>query len=689
MVTHSTTWPPPSRWTRTDALALCAIVVVAVGVYVHSIPNDFVYDDHAVVEHDERSHDLSRVGELFRGGYWVVTTRPLYRPLTLLSFALNHAVTGLSAPGYRVVNIALHALVCVVVYALMKRLLGGVCVGLAAGLVYAVHPIHVEAVVPIVGRSELLAALMVITALWLYAADAADRARGMTWRYGLVVLLTWASMLCKESAIVLIGMVGAFDVWRYLRMPPGARDVPLGRFLIRRLYLRYGGMLLAVFVVFLMRQWAIGTVLGGGLTFPKVDNPLVDQPFWVRLLTGLVYLGKYVYLLAVGYPLCSDYSYDAIPLARGLSLPVLWGGVCLLGAILLAVVSLRRQGLLALPIAWFFVSYAPVSNVLVLIGTPFAERLMYLPSVAVAMIWGLGVAALARRWRERPSPRPAQVAWAVLLLAIVCAYTVQTVRRNRVWRNDEVLFRDALKKHPRSARSQYNMGAWYASHGEIDKGIEHLQRAIKIAEEYVLARIRLATCYAHGKEWSAVADVLQPLVDRTDAPSEHLIAPLHLLGRARFHREEYARAVECYERILRIDLQNAEAKRCLAEIHAEPEAGGLFDPSKAWRLAQEAANLQPRHLSCLVTAARLAVRQHRWVEARSYLLRASEALRRRADELKSEGENPAARRQLAAVARDLRRLKKTMTQQIRGTTGSTQKAETRPTATSRRRPDAD
>ncbi|MBN1344632.1 MAG: tetratricopeptide repeat protein [Phycisphaerae bacterium] len=652
-------------WTRRDAVAAIVLALLAFGIYANSIPNEFVYDDHTVVVQDTRSHGLSRIDKLFSQGYWTITKRPLYRPITLLSLAVNHAVTGLSAPGYRVVNLLLHALVCIGVYRLTLLVFGRFWTALVAGLVYAVHPIHVEAVVPIVGRSELLAALAVVVALALYVGDAARGGRGVTWRYVLIVALTWTAMLCKESAIVLIGMVVAFDAWRRYREP--TRPIGWGNYFTSRFIWRYAGMIFAVLIVFSMRQYAIGTLFGEGITFPLVDNPLGRDPLWVRALTGFVLLGKYAQLLLIGHPLCCDYSYDAIPVARSITPAVLMGAVCLAGVLVTAVVSLRRRGETALGVCWFLVAYAPVANVVVLIGTFLAERLMYLPSIAVAMVWGVVVSGAVERCRKRGSAG-FQLLAACLTVATVIglgAYGVLTVRRNAIWRNDESLYRDGLAKQPDSARCQFNMGSWYASHGEMDKGIEHLRRAVEIADSYVMGRTKLGYCYLCQSRWQDAVDVLKPLVASTTSRSEHLISPLQMMGRAHLEMGNLDAAIGSFRRVLEIDPKNAEAKRCVAEIVTRPEVGGnLYSPLEGWGLIVEAVNLEPNDVVYLASAARIALRQHRLLEAKTYLARATEIANERIRQANAGKLDRAATRTVRLMARDLTRMRDDLREQM-------------------------
>src|SRR5215813_4844366 len=148
-------------------LAFC-IVVVAI-CYANSVFNPFIEDDLiAVVGNDAIRHiePLRFVSEQ----YWPakIGIGGVYRPLTILSFSLDYAMWGLWVPGYRLVNLVLHALSGVLVFFVSLRLLSSKPAAWAAAAVYLVHPVHTETVVGIVGRSELLSACLFMAAWMMF-----------------------------------------------------------------------------------------------------------------------------------------------------------------------------------------------------------------------------------------------------------------------------------------------------------------------------------------------------------------------------------------------------------------------------------------------------------------------------------------------------------------------------------------
>ncbi|TPW17836.1 MAG: hypothetical protein FD129_214, partial [bacterium] len=128
-------------------------------VYVTTLGNGFAYDDGVIIEESPLVTEPARMGEVFTTPYWGSKAGGgLYRPVATLSYALNHRVHGLKPFGYHLVNVLLHAAVSVLLTLLALQYLPLAAAGLA-GLIFAVHPIHTEAVANVVGRAELLSAV--------------------------------------------------------------------------------------------------------------------------------------------------------------------------------------------------------------------------------------------------------------------------------------------------------------------------------------------------------------------------------------------------------------------------------------------------------------------------------------------------------------------------------------------------
>lgn len=625
--------PPSFRWSSRDRPAVAAIVIAVVGAYANSLPNDFVYDDRPICLEDKRTRDLRHWRELFTQSYWegsapgeldlgVDRLDPLYRPVTLLSFALNHAVGGARSWAYRAINLILHAGVSLAVYALAMQIAGRRRVATLAGLVFAVHPVHTEAVVPIVGRSELLAAITVTTALVLYLQDALRAPKGgMTWRYLLILLLFVIGVFSKESAITFCGLVVAADAWVRIKGFVPSDPASWSRYLVNRLVRRYLGVLAVAGAFLAARGLVVGHLFSNPDVIPPVLNVLVLASPWERVLTCLVVLAKYVYLQFLPYPLSYDYSSPVVELRNSLwSAPVCAGLLCVLLMGVAVIVSVRRRVEVAAAVIFFVITYSVASNLVFRIGVLMAERLIYLPSVGACLLCALAADAVGRRW-----PRPLlrvpgfrdRVGLGGVVLGVgvgltLCAYGILTIRRNTVWRNTRVLFETGVRIQPHSHKTWLNLALLHYTHNEDQKALECLYEARRLAPNSYETLGRIAFHHAtRGQREEALRFLEQ--ASRYRWPSETFT--LWMMAQLHHGAGRLDQAVRLYEEVLRHRPRHEVALVNLTGIYADPDSGRFYDLNKAYECARKAADLPAPQPQSLVALADVCVKMNRRDEA--------------------------------------------------------------------------
>jgi tetratricopeptide (TPR) repeat protein len=456
--------PVPRQWAG-------LVAAVAVAVYANSLGGALLYDDvNAIVTNAlVRTGDVGRI--LTEPSWWGVSRGPLWRPLTTLTFAANHALHGLAPFGYHLVNVLLHAAVSVAVLGVFARVTGAPRVALGAALLFAAHPIHTEAVANVVGRAELLAALGFFGAwaCWL-RADAADvrpQRRRVWWAAAVVVY--FLAMCGKENAVALPAVLLLADV---LRPRAGSVAATL------RAHLPAYGALAAVAVLFVvLRSAVIGQLTPGA---DLLDNPLGKLAFAERLLTTVAVIGRYAGRLLFPYWLSADYSFDQIPaVTTPLDVGFLGGLAVVLAVPVIAWWCRRSRPAVTLGLGVLAATFALVGNVVFLIGTIMGERLAYLPSAGFC----LALAAALAAWEPRPSPVRWTAAFAIPLAIVVALYGVRTVARNRVWSDPVTFFAAMTVDAPRSARSHRELGLALAAVGRFDEARRELEQSLAIKPE--------------------------------------------------------------------------------------------------------------------------------------------------------------------------------------------------------------
>lgn len=376
---------------RIDFLAAIAVFLSASAFYVAALEGEFVFDDLPLLSSDPFYHEGagSSLPDCFTRTYWrKELSQGLYRPVTLASYLLNAKFAGLYPPSFRAVNIVCHALVSMLLYLLFLSVSKGRMPAFAAAMIFAVHPLHSEAVIPASGRAELLCALFLVLGMLFHAGN---------WRFRPLLLFVCGllAMLCKENGIVLLPVCLAFDL--VLRNCEFRKASPLKD---TRLQAAYAALALAVVVYFAMRTALVSS------PFPRFsdaiffsDNHLGFLGFWERLPSVLWLQGLALWKFICPAHLAHDYSFAQIlPIMkvsdiRTLQLLAFIAALCLL--VFLLIRENRRFALFC--IVAYSISVLPVANLITPTGTIFGERLYYFPSAFLCMAVASEAGFLSRK----------------------------------------------------------------------------------------------------------------------------------------------------------------------------------------------------------------------------------------------------------------------------------------------------
>lgn len=471
-----------ARPTATWGWALAALVGVA--LYWPSVRYEFTYDDLAIVSRNYRLRDLSDWRAYLATSYWDEPGKHReYRPLTMASLALNE-VWARGRPGpYHGVNVFLHGAVSAAAWALIRLLFGRPGLATVVALLFATHPVHVEAVAGVVGRSELQAALGLIAALILGHRSAVASPRSARWGWaaaaGAAALLAVGS---KESGLTVAPAIVLLVLVPQAGAGPAAAGGLRGR--LRRLApsLLFTSLAVAVYLAARLK------VLGGlyregerGITV--IDNPLVELSGLLRGLSALKVVGYYLGLLIWPMNPSPDYSLGAIPLIHAPGDLTWIGGASLPLILLIGAVVLRGRPASVFGLAFLVVTFAVTSNLFFPIGTMMAERLLYLPSLGFCIVLADVIFLLARgegffRRGEIPAlGHGTRLLLAAALSAGALALPVQTLRYLPTWRDNATLFEYMARRVPGSARAQYLLGSLRIDQDRPAEAIESLRRS--------------------------------------------------------------------------------------------------------------------------------------------------------------------------------------------------------------------
>jgi tetratricopeptide (TPR) repeat protein len=455
------------------ALLLAGAALLA---HANGVPGGFTYDDKAIVRDNPRIRSPSSVGQIFETQYFggPIGSGTAYRPVLLLSYAVQWWIHGGDATAFRAVNLLFHVAATLLLarFLLLLGLERAVAVG--AGLLFSVHPIHVEAIAGVVGRGETQAAVLTLLSLnlALRSVDPAARRRKLALAAALAALLL--AVLTKESAAAAPALLLLALAW--------SSEGSLGRRLLRAA--RAGWPYAAGAAAILAAVFAVrAVVLGGALKAAstgifELENPLAPLRPLPRAANASAVLFRYAGRIVLPLRLSADESAWSIHVLTPRD-PIFWAAPVLLAALALAAVwRLVDRRPAALGVLLFLVAFLPASNLVFPTGTIFAERLAYLPSAGLCLAAAAAIAGPARGLRALPPLRRGLLGAVVLLLA------ARTVVRDPVWESDETLFTNMLRVSPRSAKAHYDFAYMSVAEGRIPAALAEYTRATEIYPGY-------------------------------------------------------------------------------------------------------------------------------------------------------------------------------------------------------------
>jgi len=511
---------------------MASIIALAAASAVPGLAGGFTYDDRSIILLDSRVHSLVQCWRMFAQTYWPPQMGPaLYRPIASVGFALEWALGRGNPWVFHAWSVALYASVCVAVYALASELLPRGPAWVAAAL-FAVHPVHVEAVAPAVGQSELWVALAGVSAAALYVRwRAEDRERLRASQIALLASLYAVACLSKENGIVVLALILAAELTVVRDSRPFAERM-------RALRLCYLVLMMVAVLNIAVRQLVIGAFAGD---YP--NRALAHLTVAGRLWTMLGVVPDWVRLLVWPARLVEEYAPPETAIYTTFTWALLPALVTAAGVIGLAVLASRHSRVGRFAFAWLAIALLPVSNVLMPTGVILAERTLFLPSVGIVLLAGALACWVSDRVVTRGqaiakvrAPRPAFVVAGVG--ALLLAGVMRSAAREHDWRDDITLFAAGVSSAPTNAATHYLYGRSLFGAERWSDGEHEMRVALTLDPTDALAAIDLATAY----EQHGMCGPAEPLYAAAVRRLPRAPAPRAGLARCLLHGKDYANA---------------------------------------------------------------------------------------------------------------------------------------------------
>ncbi|XP_076247643.1 protein O-mannosyl-transferase F38B6.6 [Calliopsis andreniformis] len=495
--------------------------------YINSYNGEFVFDDSEAIVNNE-DVKTTPIKDVFMNDFWGSklthkNSHKSYRPLTILSFRLQFWIRqGLIAQDYHIVNIALHMIVCMIMFPVLNILLGseGKNVAFYSIALFAVHPIHTEAVSGIVGRAELLCALFMWLSILFY--NYSIKAKKILYRWcsmcGCITSIAIA-MLCKETGITAIAICGIYDLVIVNKMLPFNMITCITRKfsykemknfieLKQKLLIRLFILFVSCLVLIVSRFSIMGFKAP---TFQTVDNPasFMDNMF-LRLLNYNYIYCLNMWLMICPQWLCFDWSMGCIPLIttydkRIIFIFIFW---LVFAKLIVYIFSyyediIIRHSIIGLAI--LIIPFLPASNIFFNVGFVLAERTLYIPSAGYCILFVIGLQKLCNRV-------PMQYALLAFTLLTSVFFAKSWIRSNE-WKTETSLFRSALYVCPLNAKVHYNIAKNAADAGNFTLALYEYQEALRLNPNYAQAMNNLGNLLKDQRKYSEAETLFKRAIE--------------------------------------------------------------------------------------------------------------------------------------------------------------------------------
>lgn len=458
-------------------MAILGIVAATFAAYANSFGNEFLFDDISQIVENTVIRSFANIPKAFTHHLTYFSEEhqeagKFYRPLQTLTLMSDYLLWGKEPLGYHITNTLLHALVSSLLFIFFYLITRNAVMSFLAGLIYAVHPVHTEAVAYMSGRADSLCAIfLLIMVIFQIAYWRSTRTAGKVFCYAIIFGAFMLALISKEFSVVFpfLMMICELCLRGDGYSPPKRKQL-----------IFYLPLFLIMGVWFFAKNAVVST------------ETMVTQPasLATRLATLPRLLLDYVRLSFIPASLHMEYK---LPFPKSIFQKGYFEGAvffCIFAGIFYyAWRRGKREGawrIIFFGLTWFIVGLIPYFNIIFQLNAPFAEHWLYIPEMGLilAVISWLFYCAKNNAWMKRTAVT------GCIVTAII--YSIITMHQNLVWKSPLEFYIYTLKYAPYSATTHNNLAVEYIKQKDLLRAEKLLERALELDPDYTLAKNNLA-----------------------------------------------------------------------------------------------------------------------------------------------------------------------------------------------------
>lgn len=555
------------------------IVIFSFTLYLNTLNHGFVLDDIAVVEQNQFvKKGIKGIPEILTTFYWQGFTNVnvgLYRPLSLISFAMEYQVSPNNPKIHHFFNIIYYSLCCLLLFRVLvmifskeNRLFLFGCV-----LLFISHPIHTEVVANIKSRDEIFSLLFFLLTLLLFYDP---KYRNKYWSKIMGTFTFLLALLSKENSIVFIPVIFLYDYYLSANFLKSLKSI---------------GNLIVVGVIWLVIRQIVIQSSSEVVRYTFNDNSILfSNSLLDQKATALGIFFRYYLKAFYPHEMSYDYSFSQIPIIQIYSFYAIAGILMIVLSGYLILKSIKSQPIIFISISLMLFPLLLSSSVLFPIGATMADRFLFIPSIGSALLLGLLFSRITKM--DSVQHQFSQILYLISIVLIIVVFSTKTFERNADWKTNYSLFEKDVLTVPKSARAQYNYAIVMMGFSSNIKDQFHSKAknafltCLKLDSTYASSMLNLGVLYYKEKDfantffWYKKAlkyNIKEPILngnigevffrvnqydsciiyfERAQLFGNKANAINNFLGTAYFSKNKYKKAIHYFEKALAIDSTN-------------------------------------------------------------------------------------------------------------------------------------
>lgn len=470
--------------------------------YGNTLNNGYSMDDELVTyNHPVVQKGISAIPQIFTERYTTNSKQSYeYRPVVLVSFAIEHQLFGQRPAISHFINILLYAILCTVIFYTLLKLFAPYHWQLAAlsTFIFLIHPLHTEVVASLKNRDEILALLFAFFAL----RNTLNYVNLCKIKYLIVAcLFMLLSVLSKKSTITFAALI---PLCLYYFTQAKIKHILFTTFLL----------VIAVWgIQYGLKYFLLSKSLGVKRNLLFFENPLFElgYSFIDRIPVGFYTLLFYLKMFFWPYPLVVYYGYNTIPIAGWSNVYAIIGMILFTGITIFAIYRIRKKEITTFAWLFFVIAISMFTNIVVPTVGIVAERFMFVGSIGLSVLCAYGIFTLLKiNVRNHQKYQKNKYLNYITALLVIVNF-IYIFDRNKDWNSHYSIYYADIQKEPEAAKLHSLLGSQHFNklielkkkpnvntllfRQHLDSSIFHFKRAIEIYPGYATCYNNLGTTY--------------------------------------------------------------------------------------------------------------------------------------------------------------------------------------------------